>query len=130
MLPGPVTMDIVTYTGYKLRKWYGAFIATLVFILPSFVIMIVLAMAYDKYSLTPNVTAVLKCLGAAVTGLILSVALKLSKTEMKDYRELCMLIWAFVSSFIFKLDIVLIVGLCGLAGMVLYHNDSEERPQV
>lgn len=126
VLPGPVTMDIVTYTGYKLRKWYGAFIATLVFILPSFVIMLILAMLYDQYSITPKVTAVLKCLGAAVTGLILSVALKLSKAELKDYRELCILIWAFASSLIFKLDIVLIVGLSGLVGIVLYHDDPEE----
>ena len=126
VLPGPVTMDIVTYTGYKLRKWYGAFIATLVFILPSFVIMLILAMLYDQYSVTPKVTAVLKCLGAAVTGLILSVALKLSKAELKDYRELCVLIWAFASSLIFKLDIVLIVGLSGLVGIVLYHDDPEE----
>ena len=126
ILPGPVTMDIVTYTGYKLKKWYGAFIATLVFILPSFVIMVVLAMFYDKYSITPKVTTVLKCLGAAVTGLILSVALKLSKAEMKDYRELCILLWAFASSLIFKLDIVLIVGLSGLVGIVLYHDDSEK----
>jgi chromate transport protein ChrA len=65
-------------------------------------------------------------LGAAVTGLILSVALKLSKAEMKGYRELCILIWAFASSLIFRLDIVLIVGLSGLVGIVLYHDDSEE----
>jgi len=126
VLPGPVTMDIVTYTGYKLKKWYGAFIATLVFILPSFVIMLILAMLYDKYSITPKVAGVLKCLGAAVTGLILSVAMKLSKAEMKDYRELCILIWAFASSIIFKLDIVVIVGLCGLVGIVIYHDDTEE----
>ncbi len=119
-------MDIVTYTGYKLKKWSGALISTLVFILPSFVIMIILAMLYDKYSITPKIAAVLKCLGAAVTGLILSVALKLSKAEMKDYRELCVLIWAFASSIIFKLDIVVIVGLCGLVGIVLYHDDPQE----
>ncbi len=126
VLPGPVTMDIVTYTGYKLRKWSGALISTLVFILPSFVIMIIFAMLYDKYSITPKVAGVLKCLGAAVTGLILSVALKLSKAEMKDYRELCVLIWAFASSIIFKLDIVVIVGLSGLVGIVIYHDDPEE----
>ncbi len=126
VLPGPVTIDIVTYTGYKLKKWSGALISTLVFILPSFVLMIILAMLYDKYSITPKVASVLKCLGAAVTGLILSVALKLSKAEMKDYRELCVLIWAFASSLIFKLDIVVIVGLSGLVGIVLYHDDPEE----
>ncbi|NQT02584.1 MAG: chromate transporter [Planctomycetes bacterium] len=129
VLPGPVTMDIVTYTGYKLKKWYGALISTVAFILPSFVIMIILAMLYDKYSITPQIAEVFKCLGAAVTGLILSVALKLTKAEMKDYRELCILIWAFASSLIFKLDIVVIVGLCGLVCIVIYHDEPKnEKP--
>jgi chromate transporter len=126
VLPGPVTMDIVTYTGYKLKKWRGALISTLVFILPSFILMVLLAMAYDKYSITPKVSGILQCLGAAVTGLILSVALKLTKAEMKDYRELCVLIWAFASSLIFKLDIVVIVGLCGLVGIVIYHDEPKK----
>ena len=124
-LPGPVTMDIVTYTGYKLNKWRGALTSTLAFILPSFVIMLILAMYYDKYSVTPKIADVLKCLGAAVTGLILSVALNLTKSEMKGYRELCILIWAFASSIIFKLDIVVIVGLCGLVGIVIYRDEPK-----
>jgi len=127
VLPGPVTMDIVTYTGYKLKRWSGALISTLVFILPSFVLMIILAMLYDRYRITPKVEDIFKCLGAAVTGLILSVGLKLSKTEMKDYRELCVLIWAFASALIFKLDIVVIVGLSGLVGTVLYHDDTGKQ---
>ncbi len=126
VLPGPVTMDIVTYTGYKLKKWSGALISTLVFILPSFVLMTVLAMLYDKYSVTPKIAGILQCLGAAVTGFILSVALKLTKAEMKDYRELCVLIWAFASALIFKLDIVVIVGLCGLIGVVIYHDEPKK----
>ena len=126
VLPGPVTMDIVTYTGYKLKKWRGALISTVAFILPSFVLMITLAMLYDKYRITPKVAEVFKCLGAAVTGLIVSVGLKLSKTEMKDYRELCILIWAFASALIFKLDIVVIVGLCGLVGIVIYHDEPKK----
>jgi chromate transporter len=126
VLPGPVTMDIVTYTGYKLKKWSGALASTLAFILPSFILMLILAIAYDKYSLTPKIAGILKCLGAAVTGLILSVALKLTKAEMKDYRELCILIWAFASSLIFKLDIIVIVGLCGLVGIVVYHDEPKK----
>lgn len=129
ILPGPITMDIVTYAGYKLKKWTGALISTFVFILPSFVLMILLAMAYDKYSLTPKIADILKCLGAAVTGLILSVALRLTKAEMKDYRELCILIWAFASSLIFKIDIVIIVGLCGLVGIIIYHDDTKNLNQ-
>jgi len=54
------------------------------------------------------------------------VGLKLSKSEMKDYRELCILIWAFASSLIFKLDIVVIVGLCGLVGIVVYRDEPKK----
>ena len=122
ILPGPVTMDIVTYTGYKLQKWRGALISTVAFILPSFVIMLILAMYYDKYSVTPKIAGILQCLGAAVTGLILSVALKLTKSEIKDYREVYVLIWAFASSIIFHLDIVIIVVICGLVGIVIYRD--------
>lgn len=128
VLPGPVTMDIVTYTGYKLNKWRGAAISTAVFILPSFVLMLILAMLYDKYSVTPRISVMLSCLGAAVTGLIVSVGLKLSKAEVKDYREACILIWAFASALVFKLDIVVIVGIAGLIGMVLYRVDDVKQP--
>ncbi len=125
ILPGPVTMDIVSYTDYRLKKWGGALIATTVFILPSFVLMVILAMLYDKYSVTPKVESVFKCLGAAVTGLIVSVGMKLGEKEVKDYFGTGILIWAFASALIFKLDILTVVGLSGLAGILLYVEDTE-----
>ena len=125
ILPGPITMDIVTYTGYKLKKWSGAAASTVIFILPSFLIMLVFAMLYEKFSITPEVKVVLGCLGAAVVGLILSVGLNLSKAEIKDYREACILIAAFTASLVFKLDIVLTVGLAGLVGIAVYHDDPD-----
>jgi len=128
ILPGPVTMDIVTYTGYKLKKWSGAFISTLVFILPSFIMMVILAMLYDKYSLAPRVESMFKCLGAAVTGLIVSVGLKIGENEIRDYRATAILIWAFISSLIFKFDILTVVGLAGIAGMLVYIGATENSP--
>jgi len=120
ILPGPVTMDIVTYTGYKLKKWSGAIRSTLIFILPSFILMIILAMLYDKYKITPKIETIFECLGAAVTGLIVSVGLRLGEKEIKDYRGAGILIWAFISSLIFKFDILTVVGLAGIAGTILY----------
>lgn len=127
ILPGPVTMDIVTYTGYKLKKWSGALISTLVFILPSFVLMILLAMLYTKYSITPKVETLFKCLGAAVAGLIVSVGLKLGEAEIRDYRGTGILIWAFTSALIFKFDISTVVGFAGLAGTLLYLGDTKSN---
>ncbi|MFB0525880.1 MAG: chromate transporter [bacterium] len=127
ILPGPVTMDIVTYTGYKLKKWSGAVLSTVVFILPSFILMIILAMLYNKYQITPKVEAIFKCLGAAVTGLIVSVGLKLGEQEIQDYRGAGILIWAFTSALIFKFDILTVVGLAGIAGTLLYIGTTEKE---
>ncbi|MDH5662597.1 MAG: chromate transporter, partial [Elusimicrobiota bacterium] len=127
ILPGPVTMDIVTYTGYKLKKWSGAMLSTVVFILPSFILMIILAMLYDKYQITPKVETIFKCLGAAVTGLIVSVGLRLGEKEIQDYRGAGILIWAFTSSLIFKFDILTVVGLAGIAGTLLYIGTTEKE---
>ena len=126
ILPGPVTMDIVTYVGYRLKKWSGAVISTLLFILPSFVLMVFLAALYSKYSITPRVETVFKCLGAAVTGLIISVGLKLGESEIKDYRAAGILIWAFASALIFNFDILTIVGISGLSGVLLFIGDTEK----
>lgn len=127
VLPGPVTMDIVTYAGYKLKNWVGAAISTVVFILPSFSLMTVLAALYGIYSITPTVQGVLSCMGAAVTGVILSVGLALGKTEVKGYREACILIWAFAAAFLFHLDIILIVGIAGLLGIVFSRDEAKKE---
>ena len=125
ILPGPVTMDLVTYTGYKLKKWPGAAAATIIFIMPSFLLMLVLAMLYERDSITPEIKDILGCLGAAVVGLILSVGLNLSRKEIKDHREACILIGAFTASLVFELDIALTVGLSGLIGIVVYRDEPD-----
>ena len=124
ILPGPVTMDIVTYTGYKLKKWSGAIKASLLFILPSFIIILIIAMFYDKLIAIPKVETILKCLGAAVTGLIVSVGIKLGEQLIKDYYSVGILIWAFTSSLIFKFDILWVVLLSGVAGMIMYRQNN------
>ena len=129
VLPGPVTMDIVTYTGYKLQKWSGAFISTLAFILPSFVLMIALAALYDQFRMVGKVEEILKCLGAAVTGLILSVGLKLSGKEIVTQKELCIMIWAFVLALVLGFNVLLTVLLTGLTGIVFYQGKTSTEQE-
>ena len=124
ILPGPVTMDIVTYTGYKLKKWAGAIKASLLFILPSFIIILAIAVFYDKLVVIPKVETVMKCLGAAVTGLLVSVGIKLGEQIIKNYYSVGILIWAFISSLIFKFDILWVVLLSGAAGMLIFREPA------
>ncbi len=46
LYPGPIMVDLTAYIGYKLRGVPGALLATMGFILPSFVLMLVLSALY------------------------------------------------------------------------------------
>ena len=54
--------------------------------------------------------------------------LRLGEKEVKDYYGTGILIWAFASALIFKLDILTVVGLSGLAATLLYMEDTEASP--
>lgn len=120
ILPGPVTMDIVTYTGFKLDKWKGAIKSTVLFILPAFIIMLILSMFYDSIAAVPRIAIIFKCLGAAVVGLILMVGIKFGNEEVLDYVSVGIFLWAFISSLIFKFDMVFIILVAGIAGVVIH----------
>lgn len=119
ILPGPVTMDIVTYAGYKLDEWWGAAIATFLFIFPSFLVMLFIASHYDQYAGVPIVAKVLHALGAAVTGIIISVGLKLTGEQVKTYMETGIFLFAFISSLVFEFDMMAVILLAGVAGLLL-----------
>ncbi|MBI4834646.1 MAG: chromate transporter [Planctomycetes bacterium] len=119
IIPGPVTMDLVTYTGFKLRKWTGAILATVVFILPSFFIMLILAKYYDIYNSIPMVNNIFKCLGAAVVAIIISVGINLGKSEIKDYWGTGILLWSFISFVFFRVDMIIVIFLAGLVGILV-----------
>jgi len=46
--PGPIAINCATYTGYKIAGIKGATIATLGMILPSFLIILIIAMFFEQ----------------------------------------------------------------------------------
>jgi chromate transporter len=49
LLPGPVAVNVVTYVGYSLRGAKGAFISTVGVLLPSFLLVLSVAIVYLKW---------------------------------------------------------------------------------
>lgn len=68
--PGPFAVNIATYVGTRTAGFAGAFCATLGVILPSFVIILIIAQAYEKFRESRLVKGVMTGLRPAVVGLI------------------------------------------------------------
>src|ERR1044071_4222725 len=73
-LPGTSAGNSVTYIGLRLRGWRGAVVSLTGFILPSMLIMIVLAIIYKHISKFPGTERFFHGLNGAVVALILVTA--------------------------------------------------------
>jgi chromate transporter len=75
MTPGPIAINTATFVGTRIAGVWGAVVATLGCVLPSFVIVLIFAILYKKYKNLKYVRGVLSCLQPAVVGLIASAGL-------------------------------------------------------
>jgi len=85
LMPGPLAAQLAIYLGFVHYRLRGATLAGLAFVLPSFVIVLVLGAAYVAYGGIGWMQAVFYGVGAAVIGIIAISAWKLTgKTIGRD----------------------------------------------
>jgi chromate transporter len=72
--PGPVGVNAATFAGFRAAGVPGALIATFALVLPSFVIVSLLARVLEKHRQNRLVTSLFSALRPAVTGLIAAAA--------------------------------------------------------
>mgnify|MGYP002517089651 CR=1 FL=1 len=73
--PGPIAINMATYVGYKRRGVLGSAAATLGVVLPSFIIILLVATLLTKLLKYAGVKAVLGGIKPAIVGMILATAL-------------------------------------------------------
>ncbi len=78
--PGPFAINISTYVGMETGGFLGAVCATLGVILPSFIVILIVARFYKKFKESKTVSSVMTGLRPAVIGLIGSALLSIAIT--------------------------------------------------
>ena len=82
LAPGPLAAQLAIYLGYIHYRILGATLVGLAFVLPSFVMVVMLGWAYQSYGGLPWIEAVFYGVGASVIGIIALSAYKLTKKTM------------------------------------------------
>src|SRR6478672_10261339 len=82
LAPGPLAAQLAIYIGYVDYKFIGATLAGIVFVLPSFLMVVGLGYAYLSFGGLPWMQAVFYGVGAAVIGIIAVSGYKLSKKTL------------------------------------------------
>lgn len=78
--PGVMAVNTAIFIGYKIRGWRGVVCATLGSILPSFVIILLIASVFIQYKELPTVEAVFKGIRPAVVALIAAPLYNMAKS--------------------------------------------------
>ncbi|HEX9625938.1 MAG TPA: chromate efflux transporter [Acidiferrobacterales bacterium] len=130
LLPGPVAVNLVAYVGYRLRGAPGALVAAAAVILPSFLLILALSLAYFRYGQIPLVSKLFMGFVPAVAAIILAAAWAMGRQALGSVREVLLGVVAaglLIGVGGFAVTLVIIVG-AGLIGLVLFRNEPA-RPR-
>ncbi len=139
MTPGPIGINSATYCGYTAvhnagmsegMAILGSCVATFALVLPSFILMILIAKLFIKYMHTPTVQSIFAGLRPAVVGLLAAATLLLCtkenfSTPAENPWQFWISVFLFLATFIgtkvFKVNPIKMILMAGFAGLLLLY---------
>jgi chromate transporter len=120
LAPGPLAAQLAICLGYVHSRITGATLVALAFILPSFVMTLVISWLYVRFGGLTGMQAAFYGVGAAVIGIIVLAAYKLAKLTMARDRLQWVIfaVMAVVTAWT-ESEIAWLFVLCGVVAMVV-----------
>lgn len=122
MVPGATATQLGIFLAYARGGWWNALLGGLCFVLPAFVIMLALTIAYANFGVTPLARGALYGLGPVVIGLFAVALYRLARTAASTTLEVIIGIAAAAASAATNIGIVAILVLAGCAGLFVFQH--------
>ena len=129
MTPGPIAVNSATFVGIRIAGWQGAVIATFGCILPSCLLVSLLAWVYYKYKGVSAMQSVLACLRPAVVALIAAAGISILRVMLFADAPISLhaVSWIgaglFAAAFVvlrkWKWNPILVMSLCGVVNLCI-----------
>ena len=116
--PGVFAVNISTFIGYKLNKKAGAFCTTLGAALPSFIIILLIAMFFHQFADNKVVAAMFRGIRPAVVALIAVPTFRLAKTASISLTNCWIPIACALAIWALGVSPILIIIIAAVAGYV------------
>jgi chromate transporter len=131
--PGPFAINIATFIGMTEAGIFGALAATLGVVLPSFILILLIAKFFSHFSSNAIVKAVMTGIRPIIVGILLSVMLTFLSTALFhsgvmqldimafDYKAFIIFLIIFLlSRFVKKISPIVLIILSAGLGIILY----------
>lgn len=128
--PGPLAAQLAMYLGLVRAGYLGALLVAVVFIAPSFLMVLGLSIAYVRFGGLPWMQSAFYGIGAAVIAIIARSALKLVKTTVKkDLLLWAIFITLLLSTAITEREVVWLFVAGGVVTLAVRTGWSKLGPQ-
>lgn len=128
--PGAIAVNASILIGYRMAGVLGALVSILGTILPPLIILTVISYFYQAFRSSAVVNALMKGMQAAVAAVIIDVVINMGTliVKLKKVLPLIMMAAAFIATYFFKVNVVLIILVCALFGVfsTLYEQRKEK----
>ena len=118
-IPGSIAINTASLIGYKIAGKVGCVVATLGVLLPSFLIITVIAAFFSKFSNIPIVKSVLFGIRSCVVGLIIVASISVSKTAIKDRLCILFTVITIICVVFFKLNPIFVILASIIPGIII-----------
>ncbi|MFA5523075.1 MAG: chromate transporter [Tissierellales bacterium] len=116
--PGPIAVNTAVFVGFKMDRYKGAFFTTLGAILPSFLIILAIAMFFREIKDLEAVESAFKAIRPAVVALIATSVISLSKnSKLKGMAFIIPIAVAACVAFL-KITPILFIILAAIGGNI------------
>ena len=116
--PGPIAINTATFVGYRVGGILGAILATMGVVLPSFVIITVIAFFLRQFQDYKGVQYAFWGIRAGVLALILKALWSMYKSAPKGWVSYVVMAAAFILAAFFDINILFIIIGCAVFGLV------------
>ena len=118
--PGIVAINVSTFVGYKRKGIPGGILATLGFILPGTILMIIASLFLSRFAEYPFVQHAFAGIRVAVGVLILNTVIRLAKVFFKSPKSVVVFAAAFILAVLQFVSPVYVVLGAGFLGWLFY----------
>lgn len=135
--PGPIAINCATYIGYRKLGFFGAVVATLAVVIPSFAIIFAISLFFDKFLKIELVAKAFMGIKAAVAILILTAGIRMLKKIPKNPLNITLFVISFLAltlinifAYNFSTIYIILIGVfigIFVAAIVKYRNNKEDK---
>jgi chromate transporter len=120
-VPGVIALNAAVFVGTRVAGFAGGLVSGLGVVTPSFIVILLIAMFMRNIGQLELVDNAFIGIRSGVCALIFLAAINLGRKIVNDKVELCIALAAFFAIMFFKVNVLLIIVIGGLAGMIRYY---------